>query len=146
MVYLWKRYNGNGVVFYGNLVSAAKNGYTTKPDLTATDQEWSANNATAYIQGDKIVLGYSPDKKKKIEIMQKKQIRNQLLEETDKYMISDYPISEEYKAKISAYRKILRDLPENENWPYVEIPEIPTEDKTAEESSAKTAVETSTEE
>ena len=37
--------------------------------------------------------------------------RDNLLLETDKYMISDYPISEEDKALMITYRKDLRDCP-----------------------------------
>ncbi len=37
--------------------------------------------------------------------------RNLKLSETDKYMLSDYPISVEDKAIIITYRQTLRDLP-----------------------------------
>lgn len=39
--------------------------------------------------------------------------RNHLLNETDKYMVSDFPITEEKKQEFLTYRKSLRDLPAN---------------------------------
>jgi hypothetical protein len=42
--------------------------------------------------------------------------RNQLLEETDKYLLADYPITEENLEKIKIYRKALRD--------FMEVPEF----------------------
>lgn len=44
--------------------------------------------------------------------------RDSLLYETDKYIIDDYPISNENKEKILEYRQKLRDLPEQEGFPY----------------------------
>lgn len=41
--------------------------------------------------------------------------RNLLLQETDKYMMEDYPISSTYKEIIKQYRQQLRDVPKN-NW------------------------------
>lgn len=43
-------------------------------------------------------------------------IRNQYLSETDKYMIVDYPITDEQRADYVAYRQYLRTYPETENW------------------------------
>lgn len=44
-------------------------------------------------------------------------IRNQYLEETDKYVsIPDFPISEEEKENYKTYRTYLRDYTELENW------------------------------
>ena len=49
--------------------------------------------------------------------------RNQLLNDTDKYMTFDYPISDENRDRIRKYRQELRDLtnqdgfPENVIWP-----------------------------
>lgn len=44
--------------------------------------------------------------------------RDSLLYATDKYIIEDYPISEEDKEKIIEYRQKLRDIPEQEGFPY----------------------------
>ena len=42
--------------------------------------------------------------------------RDQYLRETDKYMLSDYPVSEEEREKYRAYRRYLRDYPETAEW------------------------------
>lgn len=49
--------------------------------------------------------------------------RDKLLEATDKYVLEDYPISAEHKLEVKAYRRALRDItnqaefPENVVWP-----------------------------
>ena len=44
-------------------------------------------------------------------------VRNQCLEQTDKYMIADYPITSNQKAKCKQYRAYLRDYPDSsEDW------------------------------
>ena len=48
-------------------------------------------------------------------------IRNNYLEKTDKYVLKDFPISEEDKNKYIAYRQYLRDFTKQENWWTVEI-------------------------
>ena len=50
--------------------------------------------------------------------------RNQLLQETDIYMLVDYPIDSETKEKIKTYRQKLRDITELKNFPFIssEIP------------------------
>lgn len=52
-------------------------------------------------------------KRKEVEIKAK---RNALLEATDKYLLPDFPISEEEKAQYKMYRHYLRDYPSNPNW------------------------------
>ena len=37
-------------------------------------------------------------------------IRDEILRETDKYLLSDYPVTAEYKQKIIEYRQFLRDI------------------------------------
>ncbi len=51
----------------------------------------------------------------------KRNERNYLLRQTDKYMISDFPITEEEKERYKAYRQYLRDIPEQQNFPNMEI-------------------------
>ena len=44
-------------------------------------------------------------------------VRNQYLEQTDKYMITDYPITSTQKTKYKQYRVYLRDYPDSsEDW------------------------------
>ena len=52
---------------------------------------------------------------------QKRLERDNLLAQTDKYMLSDFPITEEKLAQYKAYRQYLRDLPEQAEFPSVEL-------------------------
>ena len=48
-------------------------------------------------------------------------IRNQYLADTDKYMIVDYPITEEQREEYKAYRQYLRDYTKTDSW-YEKVP------------------------
>ena len=43
-------------------------------------------------------------------------VRNQYLEQTDKYMITDYPVSDEERELYKKYREYLRTYPECQDW------------------------------
>ena len=43
-------------------------------------------------------------------------VRNQYLEQTDKYMIADYPISDDEREMYKQYREYLRTYPECQDW------------------------------
>ena len=43
-------------------------------------------------------------------------VRNQYFEQTDKFMIADYPISDEERELYRQYREYLRDYTLSENW------------------------------
>lgn len=45
----------------------------------------------------------------------RKQERNDLLQRTDKYVLPDYPLSEDQKNEIIAYRQLLRDYFERDD-------------------------------
>ena len=45
-----------------------------------------------------------------------RQVRNQYLEHTDKYMITDYPISNDERELYKQYREYLRTYPECQDW------------------------------
>lgn len=49
-------------------------------------------------------------------------VRDNLLQETDKYLIIDYPISAEEKEKYKKYRTYLRNYTENNEW-YLQKPQ-----------------------
>lgn len=136
-IYLWKGKSNQHVVFHTSLEMAKEEGYTTKPELTIEEEEWYENDCTAYIDGDKIVLGKSPEEKADEEAFKKRMERDRKLAETDKYMILDFPITEECKEEMIIYRQALRDLPANDNWPYVDLPEEPDVTKEKEETLAK---------
>ena len=53
------------------------------------------------------------DEEKKARV---RQVRNQYLEQTDKYMITDYPVSDEERELYKKYRAYLRDYTLSENW------------------------------
>lgn len=68
--------------------------------------------------GQWYLKGYAPEKpveEKKADI---RAVRNQYLEQTDKYIaLSDYPITSTKKAKYKQYRAYLRDYPDSsEDW------------------------------
>jgi len=48
-----------------------------------------------------------------------KRMRDELLKDSDLYMIPDYPISDEDREKWRIYRQELRDLTEQEGWPSI---------------------------
>ena len=56
---------------------------------------------------------------------QKRQQRNNLLQETDKFLIDDYPINAKQKRAILVYRKSLRDFTGQENFETLTLPELP---------------------
>lgn len=47
--------------------------------------------------------------------------RNTLLAATDKFMVVDFPITEEERENYKKYRQYLRDLTKLDSWPNVEI-------------------------
>lgn len=47
---------------------------------------------------------------------QVRSVRNQYLEQTDKYMITDYPITDEERELYRQYREYLRTYPERRDW------------------------------
>ena len=54
------------------------------------------------------------DEEKQVRV---RQVRNQYLEQTDKYIaLSDFPITDEERELYKKYREYLRDYTELENW------------------------------
>ena len=53
------------------------------------------------------------DEEKKAQV---RAVRNQYLEQTDKYMITDYPIADDERELYKQYREYLRDYTLTENW------------------------------
>lgn len=52
---------------------------------------------------------------------QKRTERDGILSQTDRYMIADYPITDEKRAQYKAYRQYLRDIPASDLFPNVDI-------------------------
>ena len=66
--------------------------------------------------GSWYLKGYAPEKpieQKKAEV---RAVRNQYLEQTDKFMITDYPITDEERELYRQYRTYLRTYPECRDW------------------------------
>lgn len=70
------------------------------------------------------------EQRQQIETEQKafilRERRDRLLYETDKYMIPDYPITEEEREEYRLYRQYLRDIPQTDGFPELEILTVET--------------------
>lgn len=93
-------------------------------NVPITDTEVSELNGWTYLKG------YAPKKTEEQKLNELaatvRSKRNSLLAETDYLLMSDYPISEEYLARIKNYRQELRDITKQENFPTdVAFPDFP---------------------
>ena len=66
--------------------------------------------------GSWYLKGYAPEKPTEQKETEVRAVRNQYLEQTDKYMITDYPITDEERELYRQYRTYLRDYTLSENW------------------------------
>ena len=66
--------------------------------------------------GQWYVKGFAPEKPVEEKEAEVRAVRNQYLEQTDKYMIADYPITDEERELYKQYRTYLRDYTLSENW------------------------------
>lgn len=62
------------------------------------------------------IAGHKPDKPVFYAQHDVRMVRNQYLNDTDKYFISDYPITDEDKENYRQYRVYLRDYTKNNDW------------------------------
>ena len=79
-------------------------------------EEDTEHQLSDYVHCDgQFVLTVSDEaiEQKKVEV---RSVRNQYLEQTDKYMITDYPITDEERELYKQYREYLRDYTLSENW------------------------------
>lgn len=75
----------------------------------------NANGLIIEDKGDYLEsVAYIPSVEEKQQIV--RAVRNQYLEATDKYMIVDFPISDEEREQYKSYRQYLRDYTNQENW------------------------------
>ena len=51
--------------------------------------------------------------------------RDARLRASDRYLLPDFPITDGQREEVKAYRKALRELPGQEGFPDVELPERP---------------------
>ena len=66
--------------------------------------------------GSWYLKGYAPEKPTEQKEADVRSVRNQYLEQTDKYMITDYPINDDERELYRQYRGYLRDYTLTENW------------------------------
>lgn len=66
--------------------------------------------------GSWYLKGYAPEKPTEQKAEEARAVRNQYLEQTDKYMITDYPITDDERELYKQYRTYLRDYTLSENW------------------------------
>ena len=67
--------------------------------------------------GSWYIKGYAPEKPTEQKEAEVRSVRNQYLEQTDKFMIVDYPITSTQKTKYKQYRVYLRNYPDSsEDW------------------------------
>lgn len=67
-------------------------------------------------KGDYLEAVNPPEKSVEEKEAEVRAVRNQYLAETDKYMIPDFPITEEERQQYRDYRQYLRDYTKEENW------------------------------
>lgn len=76
-----------------------------------TEGEWEKGwDGTPYLKG------FAPEKPDEAKRADVRAVRNGYLTETDKYMIADFPITEEKRERYRTYRQYLRDYTKAENW------------------------------
>ena len=66
--------------------------------------------------GSWYIQGFAPEKPQEVKEQEVRATRNSYLETSDKYMLIDFPISEEERAAYKEYREYLRDYPIQEEW------------------------------
>ena len=66
--------------------------------------------------GQWYLKGYAPEKPTEQKETEVRAVRNQYLEQTDKYMITDYPITDDERELYKQYRAYLRDYTLTEDW------------------------------
>ena len=76
----------------------------------------NANGLVIEDKGDYYESANPPEPSKEQKQVSVRLTRNQYLQETDKFMIMDYPISEEERLKYKEYRTYLRDYTKQNNW------------------------------
>ena len=66
--------------------------------------------------GQWYLKGYAPEKPTEQKEAEARAVRNRYLEQTDKFLLSDYPITSTQKTKYKQYRAYLRDYTLTEDW------------------------------
>lgn len=128
MVYLFVT-KSNTVEPYADKEEAQRLFGYGEPDMTITDKEYEEADGIIRLIDGKIFIGKTENEKREELALEKRKIRDERLIKTDKFMITDFPISEKNKKIIKDYRQELRDIPQREQFPFIEIPDIPVFNK-----------------
>ena len=91
---------------------ARKHGTSFEEDVTARKM-LGEKLMRFFVIGDEPVPYVPTEDELKAQV---RAVRNQYLEQTDKYMIADYPISDEERELYKQYREYLRTYPECRDW------------------------------
>ncbi len=83
--------------------------------LVEITEEEAAANAAEIAAADAVMLE-----------IENRNVRNQLLADSDWTQMPDSPLADEAKTSWATYRSSLRSLPEHENWPNLEEADWPT--------------------
>ena len=124
MVYLFITKDGKVEHFADKKEAQKLYGYG-EPDMEITEKQYDKAEGLFRVIDGKIYLGKTKDELKEEKAQEKRNIRNCYLMQTDKYLIPDFPISDEKRKEIKEYRQILRDIPTQKGFPDIEIPTIP---------------------
>ena len=95
-------------------------------------ERWEEADAYAKAHPEDVTVEYPPadpteEELKEAKAKEVRAQRDALLEETDYLLMPDYPISAEDLEAVKAYRQALRDVPEQEGFPYTVVwPEKPS--------------------
>ena len=124
-VYYYEKINADqSITNFTTVTKVAKALGWINNSIMITDTEVSDLNGWTYLKG------YAPKKTEKQKLNELattiRSKRNSLLAETDYLLMNDYPLGDEYKARIKKYRQELRDLTKQENFPTnVVFPDFP---------------------
>lgn len=106
-----------GIGRYTNNEEVARSNGFFEPDHTELDED-------AFIvgyNGNYYLRGNEPSVPIEILCDKKRSIRNQFLADTDKYMLDDFPLTNDEQLQVKRYRQYLRDLPLDESFPEVDV-------------------------
>ena len=120
--------NNNEIELFDTNKKRLKDTLLFKPELA--DKEIQETEREIVILDNKYVFADEHQeelKQKEIETLSKeiRDRRDAGLNATDFYLMPDYPISSELLIQIKEYRQQLRDLPQQEGFPYVDLPVSP---------------------
>lgn len=105
------------------LMFGKRGGYKMKLNKPYTNKQYAdlavycnKNGLIIEDKGDYLEAVNQPEPSDEEKKAQVRAVRNQYLEQTDKYMIVDYPITDEERELYKQYREYLRTYPECQDW------------------------------